>query len=91
MRFAYYNNRILLAYSKKKGGNMKVILMKQERLRRGWSQEFVGKQVNISKQSVYDIECLRRKPSYEVLVKLEDLFNMSHRQLFMLVDYIPNS
>ena len=28
------------------------------------------------------LETGKRKPSYEVLVKLEDLFGMTHRELF---------
>ena len=32
------------------------------------------------------IEIGRRNPSYDVLVKLEDLFHKSHRQLFAVAD-----
>jgi len=57
-------------------------MIRQERIRNGWTLEFVGARVGINKATVHDIEIGRRKPSYDVLVKLEDLFCLSHRQLF---------
>jgi transcriptional regulator with XRE-family HTH domain len=49
-------------------------MMRQERIQRGWTQEFVAQYAGISKQMIHDIEIARRKPSYEVLVKLLALF-----------------
>jgi transcriptional regulator with XRE-family HTH domain len=56
--------------------------IKRERLTKGWTQGYVGKQVGVTKTAVHDIENLRRKPSYDVLIKLENLFNQDHRYLF---------
>lgn len=56
------------------------------RLANNWTLEFVAKKVGLTKQAIHDIEINRRKPSYKVLVQLEDLFNTSHRELFCM-DY----
>lgn len=53
---------------------MKTVL-EQERLRRNWTQEFVAKQIGITKGALNNIEKNNRKPSYDVLVKLLDLFD----------------
>lgn len=58
--------------------------IRNQRLEKGWTLEFVGQKVGVSKQAVSDIENNRRKPSYRVLVKLEDLFNRGHRELFAI-------
>jgi len=65
--------------------------IRQERQQHGWTQEYVAKQVGITNQAVNLIETGQRKPSYDVLVKLEDLFQKSHRQLFAVTDDTPNS
>ena len=65
---------------------MKNLRIRQERIRRDWTQKYVGQQVGITKVSIYDIETGKSKPSYDVLCKLENLFNLSHRQLFAVVD-----
>ena len=39
-------------------------------------------QVGVTKSAINDMESGRRKPSYDVLVRLENLFGMSHRELF---------
>ena len=56
--------------------------MKVERKKRGWTQQYVAEKCQVSFQTVCDWENYRRKPSYDVLCKLEDLFGMSHRELF---------
>ena len=59
------------------------LLIRQERIKRGWTQEYVAKQIGTTLSSVQKIECGQRKPSYDVLVKLLDLFNYSDpRELF---------
>ncbi len=60
---------------------MKTIL-RQERISRNWTLDYVAEKVGVSKQAVHDIEVGRRKPSYNVLVALEDLFGLSHCILF---------
>ncbi len=56
--------------------------MRQERKKRGWSQEFVAQQIGVTPETIHYIETCQRKPSYDILVKLEDLFQMNHRELF---------
>ena len=56
--------------------------LKQERERRGWTQQHVADNVGISRIAVLQLETGVTKPSYDVLVKLEDLFGMTHRELF---------
>ena len=58
------------------------LTMKQERVKRGWSQEFVAQQIGVTPEAIHYLETAQRKPSYDVLVKLEDLFQMGHRTLF---------
>lgn len=56
--------------------------LRQERTRRGWTLEHVAEQVGTTKQAIQLLETAQCKPSYDVLVKLEDLFHMNHRDLF---------
>lgn len=58
------------------------IYMKQERIKRGWTQEQIAHYIGITAEAVSMLESGQRKPSYEVLVKLEDLFGKTHRELF---------
>ena len=58
------------------------IALQEERIARGWTQAYVAEHCGVSYQTVCDWENNRRKPSYTVLVKLEDLFATSHRELF---------
>lgn len=60
--------------------------MTQDRISHKWSMAYVGKCVGLTKSTVNDIEKGRCKPSYEVLVKLENLYGRSHRELFSQVD-----
>ena len=57
-------------------------MMRQERINRGWSREFIAEATGVSAEAIRLIEIGERNPSYPVLVKLEDLFHMSHRKLF---------
>ncbi len=63
-----------------------LLLIKQERINKGWSQQYVADTIGISKQMVHDLEVGRRKPSYKVLIKLEKCFGMDHKELFSLCD-----
>lgn len=59
------------------------LILRQERLSRGWTQEYVARRINTTKATVQMLETGQRKPSYDVLVKLLDLFNYSDpRKLF---------
>lgn len=59
-----------------------IYTIRAERLRRKWTQEYVAKRIGLTKTAICDIEKGKQKPSYEVLLKLEDLFGMTHRELF---------
>lgn len=56
--------------------------MRQERIKREWSQDYVAQKIGVTPEMIHYIETGQRKPSYDILVKLEDLFGMNHRQLF---------
>lgn len=58
------------------------LVMQLERSKRGWTQSYVAQKTGIARTMVALLETGKRKPSYEVLVKLEDLFGMTHRELF---------
>lgn len=58
------------------------LVIRQERINKGWTLEYVAKQIGITKSAFRLIETAKRNPSYEVLVKLENLFGKSHRELF---------
>lgn len=60
--------------------------LRQERIKRKWTQEKVAQDIGITKAAFCNIETGQRRPSYDVLVKLEDLFRMSHRKLFAVID-----
>lgn len=66
------------------------LMLKQERIKQRWSQDYVAKQIGVTPETIHYIETARRKPSYEVLVKLEDLFHKSHRELFAAADDTSN-
>lgn len=56
--------------------------IRQERIKRNWTEREVAERLGITKGALHNIETGHRKPSYDVLVKLEDLFHMNHRKLF---------
>lgn len=57
------------------------LMLRQERISRGWTQQYVAEKVGITKSAILLLETGKTKPSYEVLVKLENLFQMPHRKL----------
>ena len=59
------------------------LVLRQERIAKGWTQDFVAHRIGTTKATVQMLETGQRKPSYDVLVKLLDLFNYSDpRKLF---------
>lgn len=62
------------------------LLIKKERQRRKWTLTYVAERTSTTKSMVQMLETGQRKPSYEVLLKLEDLFEMNHRDLFKEID-----
>lgn len=65
--------------------------IRQERIKRGWTQKYVANKVGVTLSTVQKIETGQRAPSYDVLVKLENLFKLPHRQLFAVIDDITIS
>ena len=60
--------------------------MRYERIKNGWSLNYVASKVGISNQAISKIELQKTKnPSYDIIVSLEDLYGLSHRELFSLV------
>lgn len=55
--------------------------LQRERQARNWTQQFVGEKCGVTKQAISEIERGQKTFSYKLLVKLEDLFGMSHREL----------
>ena len=51
------------------------LTLRQERIKRSWAQSYVAERIGVSKATVQMLETGQRKPSYDVLVKLLDLFN----------------
>lgn len=67
-------------------------MLKQERQKHGWTQENVAIQVGTTKQAIQQFEANQCKPSYDVLVKLLDLFGYKDpRELFAEAPEPPNS
>lgn len=59
------------------------LMLRQERLRHGWTQQYVAEKAGVTKSAILLLETGKTKPSYEVLVKLLDLFDYSDpRKLF---------
>ena len=61
-----------------------MLLIRHERIRHKWTQDFVAEQVGVANTTIHSIETGQRRPSFDVLVKLEDLFGMDYRDLFNL-------
>ncbi|MGD9566860.1 MAG: helix-turn-helix domain-containing protein [Sedimentibacter sp.] len=64
---------------------MSTIRLRQERINKGWTLEYVANKLNVTKQSICDWEHGRHIPTYKVLSQLENLFNLSHRDLLQQV------
>ena len=65
----------------------KITRMRYERIKNGWTLDYVASQIGISNQAVSKIELQQTKnPSYIIIVKIENLFGLSHRELFSLVE-----
>ena len=58
-------------------------MMRQERNQRGWTLSYVSKHVGVTPATIHDMETGRCKPSYDVLVKLLELYGYKDpRELF---------
>lgn len=70
---------------------MKTVL-EQERIKRGMSREQIAKKIGITSEAIRLLEIGKRKPSYDVLVKLLDLFGYCDpRELFAEAPEPPDS
>lgn len=59
------------------------LIIRKERLERGWTQDHVAKAIGITKASYRNIEAGIRRPSYDILIKLLNLFEYDDpRKLF---------
>lgn len=56
--------------------------LERERKRRGLSRREAGMSIGVTEEAIRLMEIGKRKPSYDTLVKLEQLFELSHRELF---------
>ena len=59
-------------------------ILRQERKKRNGLQRDVADQIGITTTAYTKIETGKRRPSFGVLVKIEDLFGMDYRELFDL-------
>lgn len=55
--------------------------LKSEREKRGWSQEYLSKQIHVSRQSVSKWETNKNYPSIEIIIELSDLFGITIDEL----------
>ena len=51
------------------------LALRQERIKKGWTQEYVAEKIGVAKATVQMLETGQRKPSFDVIVKLLDLFD----------------
>lgn len=56
-------------------------VLRQERKQRGWTLAYVAKQAGVTAATIHDMETGRCKPSFDVLVKLLDLFGYEDPRL----------
>ena len=59
-------------------------MIRQERIKRGWSCEYVANQIGVTPEAMRLMEVGKRNPSFSVLVRLENLFGRDYRYLFGL-------
>ena len=55
--------------------------IRQERKAKGWTQAYAAQQLGLTKAAYGNIETGQRKPSYDVLLKLLDVFGYSDPRL----------
>ena len=66
---------------------MKILKIRDERVKRRWTQKQVAKLVGVQHTTIQAIETNRRKPSYEVLMKLCKLYEVQHRDIEKLFEF----
>lgn len=63
--------------------NLKI---REERIKNGWKLSFVAEQVGLTKAAYRNIEVGQRKPSYDVLAKLLDLFDYNDPRVLFVAE-----
>lgn len=58
------------------------LVIRRERIKRGWTQKIVAQKLGITQTMLLRIETGQRKPSFDVLIRIEDFFGMDYRDLF---------
>jgi transcriptional regulator with XRE-family HTH domain len=58
--------------------------LRAERIKRGWTQEYVGRMIGVSKVTIHSIETGKRRASYNVLLELLSLFNVDPKNIIRL-------
>ena len=58
--------------------------IKELRESRGWSQEYLGNELGVSRQTVIAIEKGKYNPSLELAFKMRELFQMDIENMFYL-------
>lgn len=58
-----------------------MINLRNERITRGWSLEYVARKIGVTKTAIHDIETGKRQGSIRVWDALEDLFGINQRIL----------
>lgn len=58
-----------------------MINLRNERIMRGWSLEYVANKIGVTKTAIHDIETGKRQGSIKVWDALEDLFDINQRTL----------
>jgi len=61
-----------------------MIQLRQKRIERGWTLEYVGQRVDLGKTAIQNIEVGRAKPSFNALMKLCKLFEVQHAEVEQL-------
>ena len=60
--------------------------IEQERIKREWTKKHIADEIGLTKSAITQIFSGKIKPSYDVLVKLENLFEMGHQELFKIIE-----
>ena len=63
---------------------MKALNLRHKRIANGWTLEHVGQHIGLTKTAVQALETGKRKPSYDVLIKLCKLFTIPHEEVEQL-------
>jgi len=64
---------------------MKELYMRLERKRRKWTQGYVAEKLNVTVPTVHSLEKGKKRPSYDLLIALENLFQLPYRYLLAQV------